>query len=88
MRRNLFGEPIAQPDDDITAIWTERFYLEDGDPLLSAMDICQEQIGFDGKPDGWSCTIEDEEGNMITVADFDSEADIVTWLDLHNVEVV
>lgn len=68
MRRNFFGEVIFQPGDEPDTI---RDYL--GDEPFS-VDI----FGFEDHM-GWNGEVRDAEGTGISLADFESRDQLVTW---------
>lgn len=80
MKRNFFGEPIAQPGDDLVAMFTDHF-IADVDLQLTARFIEDDEVC------GWSCTVSDEEGNEMQVHDFESEGELRSYLSDQDIEI-
>lgn len=73
MKKNMFGESIIQPGDDIGAAFSDRFDT-DLDATLTARFIEHDDVC------GWSCQIEDEDCNEMQVHDFGSEEELREFL--------
>lgn len=80
MKRNFFGEPVAQPGDDIHAMFNDQFYSEES-PELTARFIEDDEVC------GWSCVVSDPDGNEMQVHDFESEEELRNYLTEHSVEI-
>jgi hypothetical protein len=81
MKRNMFGEAILQPDDDILATFMDELAVND-DESFTAFDI------DDDPTFGWSCVIHAGDlGKEMQAHDFKSESDLRAWLTRQGVEI-
>lgn len=81
MKRNFFGEPVAQPGDDLADVFCERHGAVDGS--LTAFDLADDSAANMG----WTCSIEDDAGNELQAHDFGSEAELREWLADNGAEI-
>lgn len=80
MKKNVFGEPILQPGDDVGAAFSGTFDT-DFEANLTAFDL------DDDPTFGWSAIIRDENFNEIQVHDFESEIALREYLAAAQVEI-
>ena len=74
MKRNFFGDMRLQPGDDLYACWNDEFGPEDPAIPVYAREITEE-------PEfGWTCSLNDDDGNESEVHDFGSKDELVAWL--------
>lgn len=81
MKRNFFGEMRIQPGDDLVALWNDEFLSDD--PVGT---ICATDIEYDAEF-GWSCRLNDDEGNESECHEFDSEDDLREFLTQQGAEI-
>lgn len=80
MKKNLFGEAVLQPGDDIFHAFYGAFET-DSDESLFAIDI-EEDSDF-----GWVALIQDENGNEMAAHDFKTREELEAWLTKQSVEL-
>ena len=79
MKRNFFGDVIAQPGDDPWMLF-EDMGVDMSDNVLAFRHV-EEDENF-----GWTCELETEGGDTMQVHDFESEAALREWLAQHMIE--
>ena len=82
MKRNFFGEMRLQPDDDLYASWNDEFTPEDPQIPIHARNL-EEDDEF-----GWTCSLNDDDGNESECHDFDSQEALVEYLTRQGVSIV
>ena len=78
MKRNFFGEVIAQPGDDPWMLF-EDMGVDMSDNFLGFHHV-EEDENF-----GWTCELETECGSTMQVHDFKTESDLRAWLEQHHI---
>lgn len=82
MKRNHFGELRFTPGDDLMALWNDEFTPEEVQPNIYARDLDLDS-NF-----GWTCSLNDDDGNESECHDFESEDDLRRFLDYQGVSIV
>jgi hypothetical protein len=82
MKRNAFRDMRLQPGDDLNMCWLDEFGTEE-EPELTAYSIAD-----DSEADmGWTCSIEDQDGNESECHDFPTEAALREYLQKWSVTI-
>lgn len=80
MKRNAFGDIILQPGDDPVAAFGDEYGLDMSDNLIGFRFV-EEDLSFD-----WCCELEAESGETMAVHNFETEAQLRDWLNIHGIE--
>lgn len=80
MKRNMFGEAIAQPGDDLGSVLEEN-----GIDGMSDLEVVEESLNNDPSC-GWSCSLRTDECEEVQVHDFPDEPSLRLWLKERNVK--
>lgn len=82
MKTNIHGEPQPGPGDDLTAAFQERY---DNSERLEAFRSEMEHAEHMG---GWCVEVRNEDGDGLTVRDFETEGALEAYLKKHGVRLV
>lgn len=80
MKKNFFGEVIAQPGDDPAELFADYIGVDMSDNLI-AYRFVEYDENFH-----WTCELETEGGNTMQVHDFKSEEALRAWLESHGID--
>jgi hypothetical protein len=79
MKKNMFGESILQPEDDIAAHFADTYSSDAED--ITARDIDQDPAF------GWTAILADGDLNEVQAHEFESREAIEAWLTSQGVRI-
>ena len=82
MKKNIFGEPQPEPDDDLTEAFNERHGNANALEAFSSEMEEAEHMG------GWCVEVRNEDGDGLTVRGFESKDALESYLKKHEVALV
>lgn len=82
MKRNTFGEAQAEPHDDLELVFLDEHGCSD--------DLTAERETFEECDwlDGWTASVQNADGDMITVRGFESCEALEAYLEKYDVEIL